>query len=213
MKRLILLLPILLFSIIINSQNWGEQILNQPNPGANHAFGHSVDIDGDYAVVGAPSENFSTGSVHIYKIDVNGNWNHHQRIEAFVGKHAYESFGTTVAIEGDYIFVGVPDDRLNEDMFENRSGSVMIYKKDVNDQWNGIQRFYSSDAGIRFGGDFGSSISVDGDFLVVGDKSEGDDANGQNFVSGAGAAYIYQKNVNDVWNFVQKITPSHRERI
>ena len=69
MKRLKLLLPILLFSTIINSQNWGEQIIEQPVKGTSHRFGTSVSIDGNYAVVGAPGENDLTGAANIFKKD------------------------------------------------------------------------------------------------------------------------------------------------
>ncbi len=209
MKKLILLLPILLFSIIINSQNWGEQILNQPNQEAGNTFGFSVDIDGDYAVIGAPGENERTGSAHIYKKDVDGNWNYHQKIEAYLGKHSDEYFGYIVAIQGDYIFVSAPTDRLNEVDFENPAGSVMIYKKDANNLWTGVQRLHSSD--IRRGDYFGSDIAVDGDFLVVGAYHQDYDANNANVETSAGAAYVFQKDINGVWNEIQKITPTHRD--
>ena len=209
MKKLILLLPILLFSIIINSQNWGEQILNQPNREAGNTFGFSVDIDGDYAVIGAPGENERTGSAHIYKKDVDGNWKYHQKIDAYVGKHSDEYFGYIVAIQGDYIFVSAPTDRLNEVDFENPAGSVMIYTKDANNLWTGVQRLYSSD--IRRGDYFGSDIAIDGDFLVVGAYHQDYDANNANVETSAGAAYIFQKDINGVWNEIQKITPTHRD--
>ncbi|WP_439132118.1 T9SS type A sorting domain-containing protein [Polaribacter sp.] len=208
MKKTILIYT-LLCSVTFFAQNWGEQILNQPNTGTNYSFGYSVDIDGNYAVIGAPGENERTGSAHIYKKDVNGVWNYHQKIEAFVGQHDDEYFGYIVAIQGDYIFVSAPTDRLNEELFQSPAGSVMIYKKDVNDVWSGVQRLRSSD--IRYGDYFGSDIDVDGDFLVVGAYQQDYDADNLNQETSAGAAYVFQKNINDVWVEVQKLTPSHRD--
>lgn len=208
MKKLLLNTLLLLFFWNINSQNWGEQILNQPNAATNNFFGYSVDIDGDYAIVGAHGENEITGSAHIFKKDINGIWNHHQKIEAYIGKHLDEFFGWAVAIEGDFVFVSARTDRLNEEKFEGLAGSVMIYKKDANDVWNGIQRIRSSD--ITIGDNFGYDISVDGDFLVIGADGQDYDADGQNKITTAGAAYIFKKNINGIWNQIQKITPSHR---
>ena len=86
MKKIILL-NILLSSFICNSQNWGNQILSQPNTNTSWSFGYSVSIDGDYAVIGSPGENQITGSAHVYKKDGNGNWNYIQKLEANVGKN------------------------------------------------------------------------------------------------------------------------------
>lgn len=209
MKKILLNTFLFIFIWSVNSQNWGEQILNQPVRGGNNFFGFSVDIDGDYAIVGATGENERTGSAHIYKKDVNGTWNHHQKLEAYVGKHDDEYFGWAVAIEGDFIFVSARTDRLNEEKFEGLAGSVMIYKKDVNDVWNGIQRIRSSD--IRIGDNFGYDISVHGDFLVVGASGQDYDADNLNQETSAGAAYVFKKDINDAWNEIQKITPSHRD--
>jgi hypothetical protein len=208
MRKLLLNTLFILFICNINSQNWGEQILNQPNIDTN-SFGFSVDIDGDYAVIGAPGENERTGSAHVYKKDANGTWNHHQKIEAYIGKHDDEYFGWVVAIKGDYIFVTAQTDRINEVKFEQPAGSVMIYKKDINNVWNGVQRLRSSD--IRYGDYFGSDIAVDGDYLVIGAKQQDYDATNGNQETSAGAAYIFKKDINGVWIETQKITPSHRD--
>ncbi|MCI2228797.1 T9SS type A sorting domain-containing protein [Polaribacter sp. MSW13] len=84
----------------------------------------------------------------------------------------------------------------------------MIYKKDANDVWNGVQRLRASD--IRIGDRFGSDVAVDGDFLVVGARYQDYDENNTNQVNSAGAAYVYKKGADDIWTETQKIVPSHR---
>jgi hypothetical protein len=206
-KKITLL--ILLCSPIINAQNWGEQILNHPNVAVGLQFGFSVAIDGDYAVVGSPMDNDQTGSASIYKKDVNGVWNHHQKLEAYVGKHANEFFGWVVAIQGDFVFVSALTDRLNEQLFQIPTGSVMIYKKDANNVWTGIQRLRASDPGHA--DSFGSDIAVEGNNLIIGARSQGYDANGENFMWGSGAVYIFSFDErNTVWNQTQKITSPDR---
>jgi hypothetical protein len=183
----------------VYSQDWGEQMVNQINPSLS-GFGLSVAIDGDFAVIGAPHEDTQTGSATIYKRDENGVWNQIQKIDAYIGKSENDLFGYAVAIEGDYIFVSALLDRVNEVDFEIPAGSVLIYKKDANDNWEGVQRIRSSD--IEHSDHFGSSISVDGDYLLVGAEWENDD--------NAGAAYVYKKDANDIWVETQKLVASHR---
>ncbi|MDP5092819.1 MAG: T9SS type A sorting domain-containing protein [Polaribacter sp.] len=208
MKKLILL--ILLCSPIINAQNWGEQILNHPDVAVGKNFGASVDIDGDYAIVGSPMDNNQTGSASIYKKDINGVWNHHQKLEAYVGKRENEYFGWSVAIQGEYVFISSLMDRLNEVLFQTPTGSVMIYKKDANDVWTGIQRLRASNNGHS--DNFGSDIAVEGNHLFIGARYHLLDSNNQNSLSGAGAVFIYQFDQNDnLWHETQKITPSHRK--
>jgi hypothetical protein len=211
LKKIILLFLLCLLNQFITAQdNYEEQIITQPIQGASHHFGNSVSIDGNYAVVGAPNENDQTGAANIFKKDDNGNWVHIQKITAFVGQSVDDYFGTTVHIQGSFIFISAPKDRLNEERFEEAAGSVMIYKNNGNDNFVGIQRIRSSD--IHVGDDFGISIDSFGDFLVIGVPYEDEDEDGNNTLSASGSAYIFKKEVdNDVWNQVQKIVPSHRE--
>lgn len=208
MKKIILLLVICI-SNGIHSQDWGEQILNQPNTGTSYSFGFSVAIDGDYAVIGSPGETEWTGSAHIYKKNDEGIWIYHQRIEDHIRRGLDNFFGYAVAIEGDYIFVSVYKDRIDEDRYEKIAGSVIVFKKDANDVWNPIQKIRSSD--IRIGDEFGIDIAVEGNFLVVGATNQDYDENDDNSINGAGAVYVFERNNNDVYNQVQKLIPSNRD--
>ncbi len=207
MKKLILIYTLLLNASIF-AQNWGEQILTQPNVASGNAFGYSVAIDGNYAVIGSPGENQITGSAHVYKKDADGNWNYLQKLTAYVGQAIDEYFGSSVKIQGDYIFISSPTDRLNEELFQTPVGSVFIYKNNGADNFVGHQRLRASDA--SHGDYFGHSIDVSGDFLIAGAIFEDHDENGLNTISAAGSAYIYKKGVDNTWSQVQKIVPSQR---
>lgn len=208
MKTLTTLLGLfILFSI--NAQNWGEQILTQPNTDTAYSFGFSVAIDGDYAVIGAPGENEWTGSAHIYKKDAEGVWSYHQKIEDHIRKGLDNFFGNAVAIQGDFIFVSVYKDRIDEDRYEKIAGSVIVFKKDVNDIWNPIQKIRSND--IKIGDEFGTDIAVDGNYLVVSAISQDYDEADDNSQNGAGAVYVFERNIDDSYTQIQKMIPSHRE--
>ncbi len=71
-----------------------------------------------------------------------------------------------------------------------------------------VQKIVASD---RFTYDnFGSSVAIYGDFAVVGAPLEDQDSNGENWISAAGSAYVYEKDTNGDWNQIQKLSASSR---
>jgi len=199
--------------INVNAQgNYGEQIIVEPIQSENNQFGSSVSIDGNYAVVGSPRDNNFTGAANVFKKDENGNWNHIQKLTAFIGEHSFDRFAASVHIQGDFIFIGTPYDRLNEVSNEDAAGSVMIYKNNGADNFVGIQRIRSLD--IEEGDVFGFSIDSFGDFLVISAPYEDTKVSpiNLNTINNSGSAYVFKKDaVNDEWNQIQKIVPSHRD--
>jgi hypothetical protein len=187
------------------AQNWGEQMQTQI---PLSSFGYTVAIDGEYAVVGAPTENLGTGSATIYKIDANGTWNEVQKITAYVGILENDFFGAAVAIQGDLIFVSATNDRINEAQNQSPSGSVLIYQKNANDNWVGIQRIRSTD--IEREDHFGSSIAVDGNYLLIGAEYEEDENSGPYGDKKLGAAYVFKRDGQGLWSQTQKLITSQR---
>lgn len=89
-----------------------------------------------------------------------------------------DTFGFSVAIAGDVIVVGAASDDTGD-----RSGSAYVYRFDGTD-WVEEQKLTASDASTNQ--QFGISVAVSGDLIVVG--AQLDDDNGNT----AGAAYIYR---------------------
>jgi len=88
-------------------------------------------------------------------------------------------FGTSVAIDDGYAFIGAPQDDDNG----VDSGTVYVYKLDGG-TWIEDDQLYPSDA--EAGDLFGRSVYVDGGYLVIG--SPEDDDNGIE----SGSAYIFE---------------------
>ena len=66
-------------------------------------------------------------------------------------------------------------------------------------------------ASDRFTDDqFGSLVSISGNYAIVGAVNEDEDENGLNTISNCGWAYIYEKDSNGNWVEVQKIVASDR---
>jgi len=165
---------------------------------AEDDFGLSVDISGDYAIVGADSDDdgdFSTGSAYIFKRDLMGNWNEVQKLTASDAQFN-DLFGTSVSISGDYAIVGAERDSDNG-LF---SGSAYIFKRDAMGNWNEVQKLIASDGAFR--DFFGTSVSISGNYAIVGANEDGD--NGEQ----SGSAYLFEMDANGNWNQVQKLTAS-----
>lgn len=97
----------------------------------------------------------------------------------------------TVVIDGDHIFVGQSSSTLN-------NGSIYIYDLSQNGDLLKEEIFPNISGTVEY--DFGHSISVDSDFMVVGAPSKAG--------SGIGRAFIYQKTDKNNWAIVKEIIPN-----
>jgi hypothetical protein len=149
---------------------------------AQDNFGYSVAVSGDTAVVGSPRDQVggsaAQGSAYVY-VRANGVWAQQQKLTASDGA-ASDEFGYAVAVEGDTVFVG----RHNTQQLSNRTrGAVYVYTRSGS-TWTQGPSILSGD-GVE-GDNFGVSLAVDGDTLVVGAQLKN---NGTTFFQGA--AYVF----------------------
>lgn len=129
-------------------------------------FGTSVSVSGDYAIVGASGDEdygYSSGSAYIFKRD-GSNWTEQTKLTASDAA-AYDYFGNSVYISGDYAIVGAyRDDNAGGDS----SGSAYIFKRDGT-SWTEQAKLAASDAAEY--DNFGYSVSISGDHAIVGTAS------------------------------------------
>ncbi len=189
------------------ADNWGEvKMLTASDAAAGDLFGYSVAIDGDYAVVGAYSADDAVadcGAVYIYGRNQGGadNWGQVKILTASDAE-AGDLFGTSVAIDGDYVVVGAS----SEDGTGSDRGAAYIFYRDQGgtDNWGEVVKLAASDG--EDSDTFGYSVAIDGDYVVVGVIYEdGDEIN-------RGAAYFYGRNYGgqDAWGQVMKIIASDK---
>jgi hypothetical protein len=118
-------------------------------------------------------------------------------------------FGCAVSIFGDYAIVGAEfedeDDKGASPMLN--AGSAYIFKN-IAGKWTQQQKIVAND---RTQGDFfGHSVSISGNYAIVGAHHEDHDLTGNGYRSAAGSAYIFE-NKNGVWTQIQKVIASDRE--
>ena len=188
---------------------------------SNDYFGYSVAVSGDTIVVGASGEDSSTigvnttpnensgssGAVYIFTRSA-GVWVQEAYLKpAAVGtSQANDVFGASVAISGDTVVVGAPFEDssttgINSTPNENSmdSGAAYIFTRNAG-VWT--QRAYLKpvDIGSTQAGDqFGNSVAISGDTVVVGASGENSSSLGVNgtpneISNDAGAAYVFVRN-------------------
>ncbi|WP_148235442.1 T9SS type A sorting domain-containing protein [Fluviicola taffensis] len=171
-------------------------------------FGNSVAIDGPYAVVGVCNM-YSTdkGSAVIFERDAGGNWNKIQRLEPS-DLQPGDLFGTYTAMSGNYMVVSAPTaDSVGLDSTITSAGAVYIFERGSNGVWEQVFKIWAPDA--QHYDRFGWQVGLSGKYLVLGSYNNYD-ANGMNYKSGAGAAYVYERTDGGEWLPVQKLTASDR---
>ncbi len=199
--------------------NWVEkQKLVAPIRKDYDNFGQSVSISGDYIVIGAPYEDedaseattiANAGSAYIFERNNTGTWVLLQKIVAS-DRETGDNFGSNVSINNDYIIVGAPaeDHNVAGSASLNNAGSIYIFERVGTGNWSQKQKLVASDRAAS--DQYGSSVSISGDYAIVGTKFKTTDVSGSNVLSLAGAAYILERNTSGVWSQKQKIVASDR---
>ncbi len=160
---------------------WTQQQKLLPNDlEAGDAFGFSVAIDGDTAVVSAHRSNLpfsDSGAVYIF-VRSGTSWTQQAKFHADDAK-PFEWFGSAVAISGDTVIVGV----LRSNAKGEDSGAVYIFVRHENN-WTQQSKLTGNNTELR--DRFGFSVAISGDFVIVGAPNNRD----------RGAAYIFEREEN-----------------
>ncbi|MEQ9286549.1 MAG: cadherin domain-containing protein, partial [Cyclobacteriaceae bacterium] len=168
-------------------------------------FGNSVTIYGNYAAVGAYQEHKDaqglnnldqSGSVYVYQnIGVGeSDWQLIQKLEAS-DRQEDDHFGHALAMSDDYLVVGAPDRN-------NSTGAAYVFTKTGDQAWDELQQLTAFD--YNGGDQFGYSVAIANDYLVIGAYGQDKVPTAGNWISSAGAAYLYQKDANN-WGILQKL--------
>jgi hypothetical protein len=190
-------------------------------------FGTQVAVSGDTLAIGAWHESSCatgingdqnnngcefSGAVYVFVRNAEGGWAQQAYIKASntIFQH---KFGIALALSGDTLAVGAPDDRScatgingNQQLTGcNSSGAVYIFTR-AGEVWS--QQAYVKPAHTDpavMGGFFGTSVALSGDTLAIGANFEASCATGINGdqtnrgCPNAGAAYIFARSSN-VWS-------------
>jgi hypothetical protein len=188
-------------------------------------LGRSIAISGNTLVVGAPGESSSASQVETVNSTANAGavyvfvrsgdaWSQQTYLKASNAERD-DLFGASVAISGDTLVVGAPgeDSRsagLELDNWDEGAGAAYVFTRS-DGVWN-QQAFLK--AGYSDEDDqFGASVAISGDTLVVGAPGESSSATGGERNNGApssGAAFVFFRN-NGTWSHQAYLKASNAE--
>jgi len=177
--------------------------------------GAAVAVSGDTILVGAPSEDSNAvgvqgngsnnsipqaGAAYVF-VREGKQWSEQASFGPETGKFG-DFFGSSISISGDQILIGsmgdasnatgVNDDGKNQEA--PRSGTAILFSRDVG-TWT--QTAYITAGIVDPRDEFGSSVTISGDTIVIGARGESSGArqvNGDatnNGAANAGAAYVF----------------------
>ncbi|MBL0954129.1 MAG: FG-GAP repeat protein [Leptospira sp.] len=206
---------------------WETQAyLKASNAEANDGFGYSVAISGDTIVVGAAGESSnqttitngssasadnsasSSGAAYVFQ-RTGSSWAQEAYLKA-PNAEATDFFGLAVAIDGNTILVSANQEDSNQititngptastDNTASSSGAVYVFQR-TGSTW--AQQAYIKPPNAEANDQFGISLSISGDTIVVGAFNEasnqttitnGTSASANNSAAFAGAAYVFQR--------------------
>lgn len=194
---------------------WSEQAyLKASNTEASDQFGYAVSLSGDTAIIGAPNEssastdvngnegdNSASGAGAAYVFTRNGStWSQQAYLKASNAEGG-DNFGYSVAISGGIVVVGAYQEDssatgVNGNQSDNgalTSGAAYVFERNGT-IWN--QQAYLKASNTGGGDQFGSSVAISDNLVIVGAHQEDSNATGVDGsqaegASNSGAAYVY----------------------
>ncbi|MDW3649292.1 MAG: hypothetical protein R8P61_19645 [Bacteroidia bacterium] len=215
MRTIILsLFLFLLTSLQLSAQLWtlGQKLGTADQWGGDN-LGISVAISDSFMITGAWWADYDenggariseAGSAYIYKLQANGDW---QEIQKLVSpeRQRLGYYGFSVDIEGDLALVGAFNESLGS---SGAAGKAYVYRRESNDIWVLEDTLKSLNP---LNGDFlGKSLSLSGDYALLGSPGNDTDENGANPMPEAGAAYIFKRAANQSWTQLVKLVAEDR---
>ena len=197
---------------------WTQQAyLKASNTNAVDGFGYSVALSGDTLVVGAPWESSNATGVNGNQLDNSalyagavyvftrtaGVWTQQAYLKAS-NTDAGDRFGQGLAIDGDTLVAGARFEAsaasgVNGDQSDNSApiaGAVYVFTRTAG-AW--AQQAYLKPSNAGANQNFGGSVAIAGDLVVVGARLEDSNATGINGDQGnssapdSGAVYLFTR--------------------
>jgi len=201
------------YIFVRSGTTWSESTRLIASDGvADDNFGSSVSISGSTVVVGAPNADISgkvdQGAAYIFS-KPSFLWFQDQKIIASDGLRN-DSYGSSVAISGNYIVIGAP---FGDVGFDTDHGSVYIYfKNGITWESQGELNALDYVDNLRFG----AKVAISGNYIVVGASMADVVVTAPcvipiNMATEAGRTFFY-KLQNNIWTLYNSITDANVQR-
>jgi hypothetical protein len=203
------------YVFVRSETTWSQQAyLKASNTGAGDRFGYSVAVSGDTVVIGAYYEDSNATGVNGNQADNSASnagaayvfvrsgttWTQQAYLKAS-NTGGGDWFGYSVAVSGDTVVVGAYGEDSNAigvngnqaDNSESNAGAAYVF---VRSGTTWTQQAYLKASQVKTGDNFGLSVAVSGDTVVVGAFYEDSSTTGVNSTPNegapdSGAAYVF----------------------
>ena len=210
------------YVFVRSGTSWAQQaFLKQSAPlTQDDLLGYSVSLSGETAVVSAPLES-SGGAAHVFQRS-GTLWTEQALLSSSLfSTPAGDQFGLSVAISGDLVIAGAPLEDSSTSQVNGTpddgavdAGAAFVFVRSGT-AWTQEAFLKPSDVArshAHAGDQFGSSVAVSGDTVVVGAPSEASSSLGVNSTpdesaADAGAAYVFVRNAG-VWSQQAYLKPA-----
>ncbi len=189
-------LLILCLGVSTSASSSVETKLTAPDASHGAEFGRAVAVQGNIAVVGAPTEatlGFGTGAAYVFEKTPTG-WELQQKLIAHDAT-SFSFFGTSVAIDGDRIVVGA----FGDQNAGNFAGAAYVFVR-VGTKWTPEAKLTGSENSAV--DQFGISVAIKGDTIVCGAFGNSDGNQSE-----VGSAYVFRR-IDGLWHEEQELTAS-----
>ena len=164
---------------------------------SNYNFGRRIDTDGQYMIVGTPSDSTNgsgSGAASIYARSGN-TWEFQYKLMAS-DSEASDSFGDSVGISGNLAIVGAQ----NEDEFGNNSGAAYIFANTSGNTWVEQMKITSDQPAANY--QFGKSVAIGGNIAIVGSTND-------SFLgTSRGSAFVFTNTSGNTWELQSRLIPT-----
>jgi len=155
-------------------------------------MGRAVAMSGDTLVVGAARQELTVGAVYVYTWS-GGAWVEQAKLYPSDRGSAGQGFGKSVAIDGNRLIVGAPQDNT----VGNNSGAAYVFARGTDGIWRQEAKLRASDGSAEK--TFGQSVAISGSTVFVGA------AGGPSTTMAPDAAYVFTRSVT-TWSEQPKLT-------
>lgn len=176
-----------------SADNWGQvKKLTAGDPYMYDQFGRDVSISGDTIVVGSFLDDdgaTNAGSAYIFERNQGGAevWGQVAKLTAS-DPSQWDRFGGSVCISGDRAVVGA----IEKDGDHSGPGYACVFERNQGgaDEWGQAAKLAAGDPGTE--DEFGYSVGISGDTIVVGARydDDGADDSGSAYVFSSGGAWM-----------------------
>ena len=178
-----------------------QQKLKAEDASSNDRFGNSVALNNDSIVVGASHHDGSCGGTGIncgaayVFIRSGSSWVQQQKLVAEDADFD-DRFGHSVALNNDTVVIAAPRDNESCSGTDIWCGAAYVFIRSGN-SWNQQQKLFTENANDS--DNFGVSVALDGNTLIIGADQTDDSCLGTD--SNCGTAYVFTRSGN---NWVQQ---------